>query len=64
MSDLKPTTSTQEVTPKLKKLSGVKGMNDLLPQDAHRWEFLERTIQSLAKSYGYLNIRTPIVEHT
>jgi histidyl-tRNA synthetase len=64
MSDLKPTTSTQEVTPKLKKLSGVKGMNDLLPQEAHRWEFLERTIQSLAKSYGYLNIRTPIVEHT
>lgn len=64
MSDLKPTTSTQEVTPKLKKLSGVKGMNDLLPQEAHRWEFLERTIQSLAKSYGYQNIRTPIVEHT
>jgi histidyl-tRNA synthetase len=64
MSDLKPTTSIQEVTPKLKKLSGVKGMNDLLPQEAHRWEFLERTILSLAKSYGYQNIRTPIVEHT
>jgi histidyl-tRNA synthetase len=64
MSDLKPTTSIQEVTPKLKKLSGVKGMNDLLPQEAYRWEFLERTILSLAKSYGYQNIRTPIVEHT
>jgi histidyl-tRNA synthetase len=50
--------------PKVKKLTGVKGMNDLLPQEAHRWEFVERTIQSLAKSYGYQNIRTPIVEHT
>jgi len=39
-------------------------MNDLLPQDAYRWEFVERTILSLAKSYGYQNIRTPIVEHT
>jgi histidyl-tRNA synthetase len=48
----------------MKKLTGVKGMNDLLPQDAHRWEFLERTVQSLAKAYGYQNIRTPIVEHT
>ena len=49
---------------KAKKLMGVKGMNDLLPQDAHRWAFLEKTIQSLAKSYGYQNIRTPIVEYT
>jgi histidyl-tRNA synthetase len=64
MSDLNLSNSIQEVTPKLKKLSGVKGMNDLLPQEAYRWEFLERTIQSLAKSYGYQNIRTPIVEHT
>ena len=64
MSDLNLSNAIQEVTPKLKKLSGVKGMNDLLPQEAYRWEFLERTIQSLAKSYGYQNIRTPIVEHT
>lgn len=64
MSDLTPTHSSQEVNKKMKKLTGVKGMNDLLPQDAHRWEFLERTVQSLAKAYGYQNIRTPIVEHT
>ena len=64
MSDLTPTHSSQEVNKKMKKLTGVKGMNDLLPQDAYRWEFLERTVQSLAKAYGYQNIRTPIVEHT
>lgn len=49
---------------KTKKLVGVKGMNDLLPQDAHHWEHVELTILSLAKSYGYQNIRTPILEHT
>ena len=46
------------------KLSGVKGMNDILPQDAHLWEFFESTVKSLLRSYGYQNIRTPIVEHT
>jgi len=64
MSDLNASKANPAVSPKIKKLTGVKGMNDLLPQDAYRWEFVERTIQSLAKSYGYQNIRTPIVEHT
>ncbi|TDN69601.1 histidine--tRNA ligase [Paraburkholderia sp. BL10I2N1] len=49
---------------KLEKLSGVKGMNDILPQDAGLWEFFESTVKSMLRSYGYQNIRTPIVEHT
>ncbi|WP_347554304.1 histidine--tRNA ligase [Robbsia sp. KACC 23696] len=49
---------------KLDKLTGVKGMNDLLPADAPLWAFFESTVQSMLKSYGYQNIRTPIVEHT
>ncbi|WP_027799615.1 histidine--tRNA ligase [Paraburkholderia dilworthii] len=49
---------------KLEKLSGVKGMNDILPQDAGLWEFFETTVKSMLRSYGYQNIRTPIVEHT
>jgi histidyl-tRNA synthetase len=64
MSDLNASKAHPIGSPKIKKLTGVKGMNDLLPQEAYRWEFVERTIQSLAKSYGYQNIRTPIVEHT
>jgi histidyl-tRNA synthetase len=39
-------------------------MNDLLPVDAPAWEFLEKTVMSLAKTYGYQNIRTPILERT
>ncbi|TAL95588.1 MAG: histidine--tRNA ligase [Paraburkholderia sp.] len=49
---------------KREKLSGVKGMNDILPQDAGLWEFFESTVKSMVRSYGYQNIRTPIVEHT
>ncbi len=49
---------------KLEKLTGVKGMNDILPQDAGLWEFFEATVKSLLRAYGYQNIRTPIVEHT
>ena len=45
-------------------ISGVKGMNDLLPQDAALWEFFESTVKSMLRAYGYQQIRTPIVEHT
>ena len=49
---------------KLSKLTGVRGMNDLLPQEAPLWAHLEQSIQSLVRSYGYQQIRTPIVEQT
>jgi len=49
---------------RLERLSGVKGMNDILPQDAALWDFFETTVKSMLRAYGYQNIRTPIVEHT
>ncbi|MFZ6672420.1 histidine--tRNA ligase [Undibacterium sp. Xuan67W] len=49
---------------KPEKIVGVKGMNDLLPTDAPLWELFENTVQSVLKSYGFQQIRTPIVEPT
>jgi histidyl-tRNA synthetase len=49
---------------KTEKIAGVKGMNDILPADAPLWELFENTVQSVLKSYGYQQIRTPIVEPT
>ncbi|MGE5650494.1 MAG: histidine--tRNA ligase [Bacillota bacterium] len=49
---------------KAEKIVGVKGMNDILPADAPLWELFENTVQSVLKSYGFLQIRTPIVEPT
>ena len=46
------------------KLTGVKGMNDLLPADSEHWERLEQTVAAWARSYGYRQIRTPILEPT
>lgn len=49
---------------KSEKILGVKGMNDILPGDAPLWELFENTVQTVLKSYGYQQIRTPIVEPT
>ena len=46
------------------RLSAVKGMNDLLPPESARWEWVEATLRSLMQRYGYQNVRTPIVEPT
>lgn len=49
---------------KSEKLAAVKGMNDILPPDSARWEWLEDKVRSLMGLYAYRNIRTPIVEPT
>ena len=46
------------------KLSAVKGMNDIAPPVSAHWEWLEDTLRSLMRRYGYRNVRTPIVEPT
>ena len=45
-------------------LQAVKGMNDILPPESRRWEWLEDRLRALMRRYGYQNIRTPIVEPT
>ena len=49
---------------KPEKLLAVKGMNDILPPDSARWEWLEAQVRDLMARYAYRNIRTPIVEPT
>ncbi len=47
-----------------KKINAVKGMNDVLPGESAKWEWLESVVRNLMASYAYRNIRTPIVEPT
>ena len=49
---------------KLEKLFGVKGMNDILPTDSARWEWLEEKVRGIMGCHAYRNIRTPVLEHT
>jgi len=52
------------MTEPFKKLAAIRGMNDLLPGDAARWEQLEHLVREWLRSYGYANLRTPVLEHT
>ena len=46
------------------KLTGVKGMNDVIPPHSAAVEWLEGRVRALMSRYAYKNIRTPIVERT
>ncbi len=48
----------------VERIAGVKGMNDLLPPDSAKWEWLEARVQSVMQLWGYLGVRIPIVEPT
>jgi histidyl-tRNA synthetase len=39
-------------------------MNDILPDEAERWEALEELLRDWLRAYGYRNIRTPLLEST
>lgn len=46
------------------KITGIRGMNDVLPSDSARWHYLENIVRHLLAQYGYQEIRTPVVEQT
>ena len=45
-------------------LQAVRGMNDILPDEAETWEYFESIVRDWLASYGYRPIRMPIVEPT
>ena len=45
-------------------LQPIRGMNDVLPADIGLWQQLESVARELLESYGYEEIRVPVVEHT
>ncbi len=46
------------------KIQSLRGMNDLLPEQSPGWQYLEATVARLFGSYGYREIRFPLVEKT
>ncbi|WP_231731302.1 histidine--tRNA ligase [Lampropedia cohaerens] len=39
-------------------------MNDIVPPESARWEWLEEQVRSVMQRWAYRNIRTPVLEHT
>ncbi|WP_407315236.1 histidine--tRNA ligase [Pseudomonas sp. nanlin1] len=47
-----------------KTLQAIRGMNDILPEQTPLWRYFEGTVAGLLDTYGYRQIRMPIVEFT
>lgn len=47
-----------------KLIQAIRGMNDILPEQTPYWQYVETTFRQLMQSYGYKEIRMPIVEST
>lgn len=47
-----------------KQIQAIRGMNDCLPQDTPVWQYVEQVLRNTVASYGYSEIRFPIVEMT
>jgi len=45
-------------------LQAVRGMNDILPDEAGLWLWFEDVVREWLESYGYRNIRMPLLEPT
>jgi histidyl-tRNA synthetase len=53
-----------KMTQAFQKIAAVRGMNDVLPGEGTRWEQFEEIVREWLRSYGYRNVRMPILEHT
>lgn len=41
-----------------------KGTKDVLPEESYRWQKLESMTRSIVEKYGFVETRTPVIEHT
>jgi len=45
-------------------INKVKGTYDILPNEIHKWHFLENKIREITKKYNYIEMRVPIMEYS
>jgi len=46
------------------QIKAIRGMNDILPSETKTWQYLETVLRDTLASYGYEEIRMPVVEKT
>ncbi|NIM03954.1 histidine--tRNA ligase [bacterium] len=46
------------------KYKSIRGTRDILPEEARKWQYLERVAREIFQKYGYEEVRTPIFEVT
>ncbi len=45
-------------------ITGIKGINDILPSDVGKWQWVESVARRIFTNFGYQEIRIPILEKT
>ncbi len=45
-------------------ITGIKGFNDILPNEVEKWHHIENTARRVFELYGFSEIRIPILEKT
>jgi histidyl-tRNA synthetase len=45
-------------------LTGIKGFNDILPGEIRKWQHVEKTARRVFETYGFSEIRVPVLEKT
>ena len=43
-------------------IPAIRGTHDILPGEVEKWQHVERVARSLCDRYGYVEIRTPVIE--
>ncbi|MDQ2923583.1 MAG: ATP phosphoribosyltransferase regulatory subunit, partial [Candidatus Dormibacteraeota bacterium] len=49
--------------PRSEPIKAVRGMRDILPRDRAIWRVAEKAGADVARSFGYEEIVTPLIEH-
>lgn len=47
-----------------KRIQSIRGMHDVLPPESEALRYVENTLQTVLRQYGYREIRTPLLEQT
>ena len=47
-----------------KVIQAIRGMNDCAPTESPLWQWVEGQVKQVLASYGYSEVRMPIVEST
>ncbi len=41
-----------------------KGTKDVTPLESYKWQYIEATVREICEKFGFLETRTPVIEHT
>ncbi len=46
------------------EIKGIRGFNDILPDEIGKWQFVEETAREVFEGFGFSEIRSPVLERT